>query len=161
MFEKPTMQDISLPSFMDKFLALTGGDFKTKGIDIVTTIDGGIQTCCIDPRALQQVLINLLTNASDALHGRQKPKISIVISKRDGNVLISMEDNGCGIPADKMKGLFKPFYTSKAHGTGLGLVIVKKMLAQMGGTIEISSLRDVGTTVTISLPSSGGGSAPA
>ena len=155
MFEKPVLQDISMQSFMEKFLALTGEDFKAKGIDIVISVDNGAQTCCVDPRALQQVLINLLTNAADALHERQNPKIGIAISKGDSNMLITMEDNGCGIPEDKMKSLFKPFYTSKAHGTGLGLVIVKKVLAQMGGTIEITSVSGVGTTVNISLPSSG------
>jgi PAS domain S-box-containing protein len=154
MFEKPVLQDVPLRPFMEKFLDLTGEDFKVKGIEIITSFDNEVQSCYADPRALQQVLINLLTNASDALDGRQKPQITISMFKLDGTVLIRLEDNGCGIPEDKLKNLFKPFYTSKAHGTGLGLVIVKKMLAQMDGSIEITSRIDIGSVVDIYLPSS-------
>jgi signal transduction histidine kinase len=60
-------------------------------------------------------------------------------------------DNGCGIPKEALGYLFKPFFTSKAGGTGLGLVIVKKMLAKMGGTIEVETAEGAGTTVTITL----------
>ena len=61
--------------------------------------------------------------------------------------------NGCGIPEEKLNDVFKPFFTTKQHGTGLGLVIVKKMLARMQGTIEIASRKDEGTTVEIAIPS--------
>ena len=63
-----------------------------------------------------------------------------------------MSDNGSGIPEDKLKNLFKPFHTSKAHGTGLGLVIVKKMLAMMNGTVQITSNEGKGTMVDMILP---------
>jgi signal transduction histidine kinase len=69
-----------------------------------------------------------------------------------GFVYISIEDNGCGICEEDQENLFKPFFTSKPHGTGLGLVIVKKMLSKMGGTIDIQSRHDHGTKVTISIP---------
>jgi two-component system sporulation sensor kinase A len=98
------------------------------------------------------VLVNNMTNASDALGDRQHPKVVLSVLKSDGMVRIQVEDNGCGIPEDKMKDLFKPFYTTKAKGTGLGLVIVKKMLTNMKGTIELESRKDLGTLVTISLP---------
>ena len=74
------------------------------------------------------------------------------VSRLDDMVLIQVEDNGCGIPEDKVKDLFKPFYTTKVTGTGLGLVIVKKMITRMNGTIEIESTKDIGTVVTVSLP---------
>ena len=83
---------------------------------------------------------------------RDHPMIAVSVSRSDGIVRIEVEDNGCGIPEDKVKDLFKPFYTTKASGTGLGLVIVKKMIARMNGTIAIESRRDMGTVVTISLP---------
>jgi len=154
MFEKPDLKNVLLRDFMEKFLALVGEDFKMKGIKIITSIDRKTQFCHADPRALQQVMINLLTNAADALNGRQNPKVSITTSKLDNTIQIRLEDNGCGISGEKIKDLFKPFYTSKAQGTGLGLVIVKKVLAKMNGTIEISSHKDVGTVVDIYLPAS-------
>ncbi|HNJ44002.1 MAG TPA: ATP-binding protein, partial [Acidobacteriota bacterium] len=66
-------------------------------------------------------------------------------------VLIAVCDNGIGITSKQMEHLFKPFNTSKPHGTGLGLVIVKKMLVNMRGTIHIESLAQAGTQVTLSL----------
>jgi signal transduction histidine kinase len=65
-----------------------------------------------------------------------------------------MSDNGCGISHEKLNDLFKPFYTSKVHGTGLGLVIVKKLLAKMNGTIDVTSRKDEGTVVDVHLPAS-------
>ncbi len=157
MFEKPVLQNLAIRSFMEKFLALAGKDFDSKGIALITSIDQNAHSCSADPRVLQQVLINLLTNAADALAGRRDQKVTITITKIDDHVRIRVEDNGCGIPEDKVKNLFKPFYTSKAHGTGLGLVIVRKMLAQMGGSIEITSRENVGSVVDVFLHSSGEG----
>jgi len=72
-------------------------------------------------------------------------------------VHIVVADNGVGMTDKQMKDLFKPFYTSKQHGTGLGLVIVKKMLAKMNCDISISSFPDKGTIVDISIPEGGDG----
>ncbi len=152
MFEKPIPQDLQIRQFMEKFLALTGKDFEAKGITVTASIDPNIHHCYADPRVLQQVLINLLTNAADALNGRQNPAVTISIARMENSVRIRMEDNGCGIPGDKLKNLFKPFYTSKVHGTGLGLVIVRKMITQMGGSVEIISRENIGTTIDIYLP---------
>ena len=62
-----------------------------------------------------------------------------------------MTDNGCGISEEQQKRLFTPFFTTKSSGTGLGLVIAKKLLSRMGGAIEIKSRRDEGTSVEISI----------
>jgi C4-dicarboxylate-specific signal transduction histidine kinase len=104
-----------------------------------------------DPQALQQVLLNVLNNASEAVNGRRDPKITVEVSRAGGMIRFHVADNGCGIAEDRMKNLFKPFYTTKEHGTGLGLVIVKKMLARMNGTIYIESRKDEGTSVDIEL----------
>jgi C4-dicarboxylate-specific signal transduction histidine kinase len=93
-----------------------------------------------------------MTNAADALAGRSNPEIAISASSRYERVYLRVADNGCGMTEKQQQDMFKPFYTSKPHGTGLGLVIVKKMLTRMGGDIEITSALDRGTTVTIYLP---------
>ena len=157
MYEKPVRKNLPLEAFMNNVLALVGEDFKAKGIELVFSREPNAEVCYADPRALQQVLINLLTNAADALDGRRDPYVTISLFKRDGTIRLRVKDNGWGISEEKQKDLFKPFLTSKAKGTGLGLVIVKKMLAQMNGTIEISSQKDMGTSVEIYLPVSGDG----
>ena len=152
MFESQEPQDLQIASFLDQFLPLIRDDFAKKGIELEVKRDQHTQTLSADPRALQQVLLNLMTNASDAVADSKHPKIVLGVFRSGGMVNIQVEDNGCGIPEDKRKDLFKPFYTTKAKGTGLGLVIVKKMLTKMNGTIELESRQGMGTTVMISLP---------
>jgi PAS domain S-box-containing protein len=152
MYESQETQDLDIADFMDQFLPLVREDLTKKGIDLDLTLEPGTNRICADPRALQQVLLNILTNASDAVSKTERPKIGLHIFKSGSRVNVQIEDNGSGIPEDKMKDLFKPFYTTKTKGTGLGLVIVKKMLTKMNGTIEVKSRQDGGTAVTISLP---------
>lgn len=138
---------------MDSFLAMVKQDFGKRGIDMACAIDPKAKIFYADTRALQQVLLNILTNASDALEGRAEPKIDITIAKAPGMVSIKLKDNGRGIDEKRIPQLFKPFHTSKKNGTGLGLVISKKMLARMNGTIQVSSRLNEGTIVELTLPS--------
>jgi PAS domain S-box-containing protein len=152
MYETQAPQNLGMALFMEQFVPLVKDDLETKGIAFDITMDPQVERLYADPRALQQVLLNLITNATDAVHERDQPRIIVRISRSESTVRIEVEDNGCGIPEDKIKDLFKPFYTTKAAGTGLGLVIVKKMITRMNGTITLESRRDIGTIVTISLP---------
>lgn len=152
MFERPVFQNVGLNSFMDKLLGIAAKDFEKKGISIKVDIPPEANWAFVDHRVLQQVLLNLLTNAFDALEGRLKPEIVIKTGKKSGLLWLSVEDNGCGIPEKQMENLFKPFQTTKHGGTGLGLVICRKMLASMDCTIDIKSRESVGTVLEISMP---------
>ena len=151
LYEKPDLQNVAMAGFLEKFIDLVNEDFQKKGITIDTFVEA--EQVYADARVLQQVLLNLFTNAADALKERADPRIAVNVSPAGGMVRIRVHDTGKGIPEDRLKDLFKPFHTSKAHGTGLGLVIVKKMLARMQGTIDITSRKDEGTTVEIAIPS--------
>jgi len=139
-------------AFFENFMPLIRSDLEKKGIRIDIKSGPATLQMYADPRALQQALLNVLTNAADALSGRRDPKIALSVQPSGGMVVIRIEDNGCGVPEEKLQSIFKPFFTTKPQGTGLGLVIVKKMLANMNGTIDIESREDEGTMVTISLP---------
>ncbi len=152
LFESPQVQKLRLDQFMENFIELIITDFKSKGIQIQNYIGTEPWLGLADPRALHQVLLNIFTNAADAVVRRDKPQIAVRMTKQTGWIQISVEDNGCGISEENREKLFKPFFTSKEHGTGLGLVIVKKMLAKMNCTIHMESQKDVGTTVCISIP---------
>jgi PAS domain S-box-containing protein len=152
MYENQEPRTMQISSFIEKLLPLVREEFKKKGVTLDTFVDPNATLMYADPRALQQVMLNIFTNASDAMNGRDNPTITIKAFRSAGMIGIRVEDNGCGIPEDKLKDLFKPFYTTKAHGTGLGLVIVKKMLAKMNGAIEITSRKDEGTRVDIFIP---------
>lgn len=152
MYESLRPQRVEIVEFFDAFWAMVREDFARKRIAIDCTIDPKAKALYADPRALQQVLLNILTNASDAVEGRTEPKILVTISKAPGMVRVKLKDNGKGIEESRLKELFKPFHTTKKHGTGLGLVISKKMLARMNGTVEVFSVPEEGTTVEITLP---------
>jgi PAS domain S-box-containing protein len=153
LFETPESQDIRISSFMGQFLPLISGDFAKRGIRIETEFSPEAEHIYADPRAMQQILLNIFTNAADALENRTDPRIGIrVFGGPGGAVCMRIEDNGCGMTDEQMASLFKPFYTSKPHGTGLGMVIIKNMLTKMGGTIEVVSRKDEGTTVSVTIP---------
>jgi len=152
LYETQELQDVPLGPFLKNFLPLVREDLEKKGISIETSVDPGAAWAFADPRALQQALLNILTNASDAVEGRDHPTVSMTVCRSGGMVRFRVRDNGCGIPEEKLRDIFKPFYTTKEHGTGLGLVIVKKMLARMNGTVEIESRKDEGTVVDIAVP---------
>lgn len=152
LFETPELENLNMHRFLEKFLDLAVEDLRKKGVEITWDHEPGVEWAIADPRALQQVFLNILTNAADALAGRKTPSISIHLRRKYGQLLIQVADNGCGLTEKQQADLFKPFYTSKPQGTGLGLVLVKKMLTRMNGDIEIASLPDQGTTVSITLP---------
>ena len=103
---------------------------------------------------LNQVFVNLLANAAQALQNRDDATIWIETYEQDGNAVITLRDNGGGIPEGVLPRIFDPFFTTKdvGEGTGLGLSIVHQIVARHGGTTEVSSEVGVGTTFTITLP---------
>ncbi|MBC9207574.1 sensor histidine kinase [Roseomonas aerophila] len=111
-----------------------------------------------DPRVLgrqvrlEQVLVNLIQNALEALEGRPDPEIHLEATIQEGEVRIVLRDNGPGIPPEIQKALFMPFSTSKAQGLGLGLVLCNDIVTEAGGRIEVASTPERGTAFTIILP---------
>jgi len=152
MYEDFRIQDVDVAPFLAKLVSFVSPEFERKGIATRLTVHPRAQRGRFDQRALHQVLLNLLTNAADALAGRQAPAIHIQTLDRPGVVCIQVKDNGCGMTETEKAQLFKPFSSRKPSGTGLGLVISKKMIAKMSGTIEIESAAGVGTVVTMTLP---------
>ena len=156
MYEHPECAVVDMESFMSNFLSMVDRDFSAKKIRIQKHFSSGVEQGFFDARALQHVMLNILTNAADALEGVVSPVIMISTVWSGDRIIIRIMDNGKGIPEDQKRHLFQPFSTTKSHGTGLGLVIVKKMLLKMNGTIEIESREKAGTTVTLNLPASRG-----
>ena len=134
-------------------MALVEKDFTDKGVRIQLSM-GDEQVCALtDHRAFHQVMLNLMTNAADACEKSDTPRITIDVRHISPDLVqVQVSDNGCGMSTIERENLFRPFHTSKPQGTGLGLVIIKKMLAKMNSTIRIESSQGWGTTVTMSLP---------
>ncbi len=158
MHENPEPVNVNVNTFMQHFTDVVSQNMKKRGIQFETHVDGGAKAMRVDPRAFQQVLLNIITNAVDALDKTVSPMISIAVLKKKKKIQFIIKDNGRGIPKEHQKMIFDPFFTTKPDGTGLGLVIAARMLAQMEGTIKIESQLNVGTKIVLAVqPSDGAG----
>jgi len=105
-----------------------------------------------DPTRLRQVVHNLLHNAHDALQQTSYPCIQLSTSSNDGEFVLKVSDNGCGVPENFIAKIFEPYMTTKSKGTGLGLPIVKKIVEEHGGSIVVENKSSGGTQATVRLP---------
>jgi signal transduction histidine kinase len=152
MFEHLTSKATDIHALLDHLLLLLKSEITSKHISVKVRYPEQPVFCLSDPRALHQSLFNIISNAIAALEGKADAVIAVEVGLAGHEAAIKILDNGCGIPDEKKKELFMPFSSSKPRGVGLGLTIVKKLLAQMNGTVEIKSLRHQGTEVLIRLP---------
>lgn len=142
------MADIN--EILDNTLKLARCEFRRR-VQVETGY-GDIPPVCCEPHQLGQVFLNLLVNAGQAIEG--EGRVLVRTSCEGGQVHISIEDNGTGIPIENRPKIFSPGFTTKAAGvgTGLGLAISRDIVEGHGGTIEFSSEVGRGTTFRIRIP---------
>lgn len=140
---------------------MLGLQAREKGIQLTSRVPRAIGEAVADQRAIQQVLINLVGNA---IKFTDRGGIVTIDAAREGNdLLLVVSDTGIGIPADKLALIGQPFiqvqneYTRKYEGTGLGLSLVKGLVALHGGSFTIQSQPGEGTVITIRIPADGSG----
>jgi len=122
----------------------------TKRIMIKLEITDTIPPVEHDPNQINQVLLNLLLNAIQSM---DKPgTIRVLLEHDDGTVLITVADEGKGIPPERLPNIFRPFFTTKGHGTGLGLSLARRMVEAHGGHIDVTSEVGKGTQFLVRLP---------
>jgi signal transduction histidine kinase len=155
LFESPDIQRLRIDTFMDNFVPLIRDEFERRQVELRVMCADDVGWALADPRALHHVLLNLLTNAADAVEGREDGRVIVSVMKSGHWVEVKVDDNGHGISEADQKNLFRPFFTSKKNGTGLGLVIVQKMLRKMQSRINVTSYKGCGATVTIAIPEAG------
>jgi two-component system, NtrC family, sensor kinase len=153
-------QDIDLTKFIPDITHMISNKASVNGVDVQLDISDKTPLVHSDAGQLQQVLINLFNNALDAIHERHGVQGGemVVTSGSDGEnmVYVSVKDNGIGIGNEDQKKIFSPFYTTKpvGKGTGLGLSVCYGIIDAMGGSLEVTSEKGIGTTFTIRLPAS-------
>jgi len=155
-----------LPKLVDEAIDLTravntrGGGRRAPVVREISEADAAtLREVVTDAGLLRQILVNLLTNALDAV-GADKDGRVTVAARTDGaagSFLITVSDTGHGIPADDLKRIFEPFYTTKGRGkgTGLGLAICRQLTAALGGAISVESEPNRGSTFFVRLPLGG------
>ncbi|MBT8368048.1 MAG: PAS domain-containing protein [Deltaproteobacteria bacterium] len=145
---KPT----SLKGLVKDSLKLIERQAQDKQIAINTRNSADIDEVKIDPDRINQVLLNLYLNAIEAMQPGGKLGIEIFDSEKNGGLNIQISDTGHGIAAEDLPKIFDPYFTTKSSGTGLGLAIAHNIVEAMGGTIEVKSKADKGTTFTLTIP---------
>jgi nitrogen fixation/metabolism regulation signal transduction histidine kinase len=145
---EPSMKELDLHQLVREVLTL----YESLGSSIRLDLAPQLPRVIGDAGQLRQVIHNLLQNAQDAMIGSDKPHIVIASEAAAGTVRLSVTDNGSGFPEHLMKRAFEPYVTTKPKGTGLGLVIVKKIIEEHGGEVIISNVLPHGARVTLALP---------
>jgi signal transduction histidine kinase len=155
--EPPRRVPTTLNAVVHEVLDLAGYGLRTDGIDVTLDLAESLPVISADPQQLQQVVLNLVSNAQYALRARPRNRILRIRSTFDAErrtVTLQIEDNAGGIPAEIRSRIFDPFFTTKpiGEGTGLGLSLCHGIITAHGGTITVTSEMNAGTTFLISLP---------
>jgi C4-dicarboxylate-specific signal transduction histidine kinase len=145
---------IDLNQLVDATLALLHSEFVGRKTTVETTLAGGLPAISGDPVQLQQVLLNAIMNAMEAMceNAPSQRTLKIMTRAKDDRVEAVIVDRGHGIAPEHRARLFQPFFTTKDHGLGLGLSICANIVASHGGKLGIENNEGDGATVTVSLP---------
>jgi len=146
----PKRRWCGLPELVDAVAALLKADPANAALEV--SVSGAVPPVHVDPVLLTIVFQNLMTNAAQAMQGHGT--IAVTFGTSEGWHCVTLSDAGPGIPAEIRAALFRPFKTTKARGTGLGMATAKQLVESHGGHISVESPDGGGTTVVIRLPSS-------
>ena len=147
-------QLVVVPVFplLDAVLSLLEPTLTARGIEPALIILDPAIVIRADRSLIEQVLINLLTNALDALRETASPQLSLSVHRAESRIQVALADNGPGISPDLLESIFVPFFTTKAHGSGIGLSLSRQIMHLHGGSLQVESLVDRGSTFTLSFP---------
>lgn len=148
----PIFKECRIDQIIQQASQFTLQKAKHDGIETEVIFNPETPPALLDCEQIEQVLVNLILNAIQAMPNGGKLSIIQEYHPQDEKVIIRVRDNGVGIEPEKLRVIFKPFYTTKPNGTGLGLAICKNIIDLHQGTIEVESTPQVGTTFTIKLP---------
>jgi PAS domain S-box-containing protein len=153
--DRPQLEEAQLPELVEMGLELIRERLRRRGVTIETDYGPGLKMRCVATQ-IGQVLLNLLTNAMYAIEhsGRTGGRIGIRARRAGTDVVVEIEDNGCGIDANDLPRIFDPFFTTKpvGEGTGLGLAITHGIVTGHGGRIEVDSKPGEGTHFRVAFP---------
>ena len=151
---RPEIELTNLAPLLDEVVALVSTQYENRGAALINDVPADLPPVPIDGGAIHQAVLNLLTNALDAVEAQQGVvTLRVELEEATDRVRLSVTDNGVGISPGSRRRLFEPFHSTKGlRGTGLGLVVTKKVVDEHGGTIHVDSQPGAGATFTIELP---------
>jgi two-component system nitrogen regulation sensor histidine kinase NtrY len=141
--------EVDVAEAADKVLKLMHRQLAHRGIEVAREFPEGAVNATIDPSHLEQVVLNLVLNAAEAMP--DSGRLGVRVSRREDGAEISITDTGKGIPEGEVARIFEPFYSTRAAGCGLGLAISKRFIEEAGGSIAVES-RPGATVFSVKLP---------
>lgn len=148
---RPERKATALHKLLEESLIALSPELESREIAVKLDLIEEIPSLDLDPSQIQQAIYNVIRNAYQAVN-QQSGEILISSQVTEYEVSLTITDNGIGISPEAMGAMFEPFKTSKADGTGLGMLIVRRILREHGGELEVESEEDVGTKVTLYFP---------
>jgi C4-dicarboxylate-specific signal transduction histidine kinase len=148
-------RSLAVPDLLTKIASLTRAEALTRGITVEVDTRSELPSVIGDAVHVQQVLLNLVLNAMDAIEGADSAERLIVVRAQPhegGQVEVLVSDTGPGIPEDKMAQIFEPFFTTKASGMGIGLSVSRTIIEAHGGRLWAESKADRGAIFRFTLP---------
>ena len=146
----PQLKIASLNDVVEKTLELLRPELENRSLTVRTKLARQLTSTPIDATQMQQVLMNLVKNAMHAM--TKGGTLTLQTGEGGDGVWVSITDTGGGIPPEQINRIFEPFFTTRKRGTGLGLMIVQRIVRAHGGRIELESHVGRGTTFRIWLP---------
>jgi two-component system sensor histidine kinase HydH len=144
-------EHVNLAGIVDAALTQMRAKLDAAGVRVTRNYIGG-PTVQADPEKLKQVFANVLDNAIDALQSVGDPHVDLFIENGGKRATVRLRDNGAGIAPERLEKIFNPFFTTKPHGTGLGMAISKKIVEAHEGSIDVVSEPGRGTEFAVTLP---------
>jgi signal transduction histidine kinase len=151
---EPMKEPVHADQVIDDVFLLTRHKLEQQGIDVRSTVAGGLPPFLADRAQVEQVLLNLILNASEAMPKGGALRLSATLELLEGvpHIVIGVRDNGPGMPPHQLANLFAPFLTYKESGTGIGLAIVKKIMENHQSKLQVESKVGQGTKFRLFFP---------
>ena len=155
-FSKPSepkraLTDINKP--IEEALNLSSVTLRKRGIQIEKSLAENIQPCLADPHLIEQVILNLITNAAEVMKNIEGDKrIEVASSVANNRIMVKVSDSGPGVPLNLRDKIFDPFYTTKNGGTGIGLSLSRRIITDHGGSLGVSQNKWGGAEFIIEIP---------
>ncbi len=148
----PKKEEVDVAEMLEESLQFLRPALVKKSISLAIEVARDVGAFSVDPAQMRHVVTNLVANAADAIDSDGSVVVRASLYPEGGGLIISVEDDGPGIPEEALEEIFEPFFTTKFSGTGLGLPVVRSLVAQHRGRVEVESEVGRGTTFFILLP---------
>lgn len=149
---KLQIQNISLDAILNDIVKIVEQKMTEDNILLEKRFSGDNIAVAVDVPQIKTCIMNLILNSVQAMTRRENKTISIETLRKNGSVIIKVQDSGIGIPDENLSKIYEPYFTTKDVGIGLGLSITKRIVEEHGGSIDIKSKYGVGTAAVIELP---------